>query len=83
LDLVTIMADLCDDKKYRFHLAKTTPKGNRPIDALAKSEETLLGWQVYREGPGEDPGSKRIRGQVLNCERIRGHRTRTGPGVRS
>jgi len=42
------MSDLCDDKKYRFHLAKTTPKGNRPLDALAKSEETWLSWQVYR-----------------------------------
>jgi len=48
LNLVTIMDDLCDDGKYRFHLAKTTPEGNRPIDALAKSEETWLGWQVYR-----------------------------------
>lgn len=48
MDLATIMTDLCDDKKYRFHLAKTSPKGYRPIDALAKSEETWLGWQVYR-----------------------------------
>lgn len=47
MDLVTIMSDLCD-KKYRFHLAKTTPKGNRPIDALARSEDTWLSWQLYR-----------------------------------
>ena len=37
-----------DDKRYRFHLAKTEPKGGRPIDALAKSKKEWLGWQVYR-----------------------------------
>ena len=48
MELTRLMGDLNDDKKYRFHLAKTTPKGNRPIDALAKSEDAWLGWQVYR-----------------------------------
>lgn len=48
MDLITVMHDLCDDKKYRFHLAKTEPKGGKPIDALAKSESEWLGWQLYR-----------------------------------
>jgi len=47
MDLVKIMRDF-DDKRYRFHLAKTEPKGGRPIDALAKSKKEWLGWQVYR-----------------------------------
>lgn len=42
------MADLYEDDKYRFHLAKTTTNGNRPIDALTKSADEWLGWQVYR-----------------------------------
>lgn len=48
MDLIDIMPDIGSDKKYRFHLAKTEPKGGRPIDALAKSEDEWLGWQVYR-----------------------------------
>lgn len=48
MELLTIMSDLNNDEKYRFHLAKTPPKGGRPIDSLTKSEEAWLGWQTYR-----------------------------------
>jgi len=48
MELGRLMKDLNDDKKYRFHMAKTEPKGGRPLDALAKSEDEWLGWQVYR-----------------------------------
>lgn len=48
MDLIRLMNDLNDDTKYRFHLAKTEPEGGRPLDALAKSEDDWLGWQVYR-----------------------------------
>jgi hypothetical protein len=40
--------DVNDDTNFRFHLAKTTPTGKKPIDALAKSDEDWLSWQVYR-----------------------------------
>lgn len=48
MKLSRLMKDLKDDSKYRFHLAKTDPNGNRPIDSLAKSEVDWLNWQVYR-----------------------------------
>ena len=48
MELVTVMHDLCENDKYRFHLAKTTTNGNRPIDALTKSDGEWLRWQVYR-----------------------------------
>ena len=48
MELITIMHDMCDNKKYRFHLAKTTTDGNRPIDALTKSDDEWLNWQIYR-----------------------------------
>jgi len=48
MELVTVMNDLCENDKYRFHLAKTTTNGNRPIDALTKSDSEWLRWQVYR-----------------------------------
>jgi len=48
MELVTVMRDLCENDKYRFHLAKTTTSGNRPIDALTKSDGEWLRWQVYR-----------------------------------
>jgi len=48
MNLNRLMNDLNDDNKYRFHLAKTEPSGNRPIDSLAKSESDWLNWQVYR-----------------------------------
>ncbi|MFK5949705.1 MAG: GIY-YIG nuclease family protein [Methylococcales bacterium] len=42
------MTDMYDNDKYRFHLAKTEPNGRHPIDALVKSDEEWLRWQVYR-----------------------------------
>ncbi|WCE31683.1 GIY-YIG nuclease family protein [Vibrio sp. SCSIO 43137] len=48
MDLVTIMHDLVSDDKYRFHLAKPSTKGTRPLDALTKSKEDWLSWQRYR-----------------------------------
>ena len=48
MDLATIMPDLFEDKIYRFHLAKTAISGNRPLDALTKSDEEWLRWQAYR-----------------------------------
>ena len=48
MDLIRLMNDLNNDTKYRFHLAKTEPNGGRPLDALAKSENDWLDWQVYR-----------------------------------
>lgn len=48
MDLIRLMDDLNDDTKYRFHLAKTEPEGGCPLDALAKSENDWLNWQVYR-----------------------------------
>lgn len=48
MDISAILHNLNDDAKYRFHLAKSTTTGSRPLDALAKSEETWLGWQTYR-----------------------------------
>jgi len=39
---------MCENKKYRFHLAKTTTSGRRPIDALTKSDDEWLSWQIYR-----------------------------------
>jgi hypothetical protein len=48
MQLALIMPDICEDKEYRFHLAKTAPSGNRPLDALAKSDDEWLGWQLYR-----------------------------------
>ncbi|OGT71570.1 MAG: excinuclease ABC subunit C [Gammaproteobacteria bacterium RIFCSPLOWO2_02_FULL_57_10] len=46
--LELIMPDICEDKEYRFHLAKTAPSGKRPLDALAKSDDEWLRWQLYR-----------------------------------
>ena len=54
MDLIRLMNDLNDDTKYRFHLAKTEPEGGRPLDALVKSENDWLNWQVYK-------GKKRAR----------------------
>ncbi len=48
MDLIRLMNDLNDDTTYRFHLAKTEEEGGRPLDALAKSSDDWLGWQVYR-----------------------------------
>lgn len=48
MDLIRLMDGLNDNTKYRFHLAKTEPNGGRPLDALAKSKNDWLGWQVYR-----------------------------------
>lgn len=47
MDLSILMSDLNDNSKYRFHLAKTEPEGCRPLDALAKSDDEWLGWQIY------------------------------------
>ena len=47
MDLIRLMNDLNNDTKYRFHLAKPS-SGSRPLDALAKSKNDWLGWQVYR-----------------------------------
>lgn len=41
MKLMDIMSDVGSDKKYRFHLAKTEPKGGRPIDALAMSGDEV------------------------------------------
>ena len=41
------MSDLNDDSLFRFHLAKTEPEGARPLDALAKSDDEWLRWQIY------------------------------------
>ena len=48
MELITIMHDMCNNRRNRFHLAKTPPSGGRPIDALTKSKEEWLRWQVYR-----------------------------------
>ena len=48
MKLSRLMGDLNDNKIYRFHLAKKEPKGSRPLDALAKSEDDWLNWQLYR-----------------------------------
>lgn len=47
MDLSKLMGDLNDDKKFRFHMAKTEPSGGKPLDALAKSDDEWLGWQIY------------------------------------
>lgn len=47
MDLSVLMSDLNNDSLFRFHLAKTEPEGSRPIDALAKSDEEWMGWQIY------------------------------------
>lgn len=47
MDLARLICDLNDDSLYRFHLAKTEPEGSRPLDALAKSDDEWLGWQIY------------------------------------
>lgn len=48
MELITIMHDLVKDDKYRFHLAKPSDSGSRPLDVLTKSKEDWLGWQRYR-----------------------------------
>ena len=42
------MHDLAHDDKYRFHLAKPSDNGTRPLDVLTKSKEDWLGWKRYR-----------------------------------
>jgi hypothetical protein len=48
MKLHVVFPEINDDKNYRFHLAKTEPSGTKPVDALAKSDEEWLGWQIYR-----------------------------------
>lgn len=48
MDLNTIMNDLAHDDQYRFHLAKPSNSGTRPLDVLTRSKEDWLGWQRYR-----------------------------------
>ncbi len=43
-----ILNDFYDDDQFRFHLAKQSPSGTRPIDVLARSPLEWLGWQAYR-----------------------------------
>ncbi len=47
MKLDQFMPDLNNDSRFRFHLAKTEPEGTRPLDALAKSDNDWLGWQIY------------------------------------
>lgn len=47
MHLTTLMPDLNDDSLYRFHLAKPNWDGDSPLDALAKSDDSWLGWQTY------------------------------------
>ena len=49
MELTTIMHDLAYDDKYRFHLAKPSDSGTRPLDVLTKSREDWLGWQRYKK----------------------------------
>lgn len=41
------MKELNNDKRFRFHMAKTATSGKKPLDALAKSDDEWLGWQIY------------------------------------
>lgn len=54
MNLSILMAELKDDSKYRFHLAKTEPYGSRPLDALAKSDGEWLRWQIYSGGESRE-----------------------------
>lgn len=47
MDLSRLMGDLNNDSLFRFHLAKTEPEGAQPLDALAKSDDDWLEWQIY------------------------------------
>ncbi|WP_111857982.1 GIY-YIG nuclease family protein [Acinetobacter sp. CFCC 10889] len=67
--LETLIKELNDDSLYRFHLAKTNPDGHRPLDALAKSDDAWLKWQIY-------PGNKKerfIKNNIVSFAQINGN----------
>jgi len=48
LQLSTLLSGICDDTRYRFHMAKPNSSGIRPLDVFAKSSADWLYWQTYR-----------------------------------
>ncbi len=71
MDLIRLMNDLNDDTKYRFHLAKPEPNGSRPLDALAKSENDWLNWQVYR---GTEKKERFVKDFVVSFAQMKGNK---------
>lgn len=48
---------LHNDEVYRFHLAKKEPSGTHPLEALARSKDEWMKWQVYK-GSAKDRFTK-------------------------
>ncbi|EIV1855841.1 GIY-YIG nuclease family protein [Vibrio vulnificus] len=70
MKLELIFPELNDNSTYRFHLAKQSPSGTRPIDVLARDFDEWTNWQVYRGNKKE----RFVRDKIISFAQISGSR---------